>query len=65
MSDRTINIPPVTPPLTAPVNQQDINPPTSTAQTDAQLTTTSTAGSDASEPTLSNKEAPISPLKEI
>jgi TPR repeat protein len=64
MSNRKIYIPPVTPPLTAPVNQQDINPPTSTAQTDAELTTTSTTDSDVSEPKLFNKEASKSPLKD-
>ena len=58
MSDRLANIPPLTPGL----NLQAVHPPTSTAQTDAQLTTTSTTASDPSEPTLSNKEAPKSPL---
>ena len=58
MSDRLANIPPLTPDL----NLQAVHPLTSTAQTDAQLTTTSTTASDPSEPTLSNKEAPKSPL---
>jgi TPR repeat protein len=53
MSDRLIPTPPVTPVL---------NLPTSTAQSNAGLTTTSTTESDASEPALSNKEAPKSPL---
>lgn len=59
---------PITPPLVVipqvnpPANHQGVNSPTSTAQTDAQLTTTGTTRSDAFEPTLSNKEAPKSPL---
>ena len=52
----------VTSQLTPLANQPAVNPPTTTAQTAAQLTTTSTAELDASEPTLSNKEAPKSPL---
>ncbi len=43
-------------------NQQVVNSPNSTAQTDAQLTTTSAIGPDPSEPTLSNKEVPKYPL---
>ena len=58
MSDRLANIPPLTPGL----NLQAVHPPTYTAQTDAQLATTSTTESDPSDPTLSNKEAPKSPL---
>jgi TPR repeat protein len=62
MSKPIAPTPVITHQITPLVNQQAVNPPTSTAQTDAQLTTTSTNGSDASEPTLSNKEALKSPL---
>ncbi len=51
----------VTPSATPLANPHTVNSPTSTAQTDAQLTTTTTE-SDSFEPTLSNKDAPKSPL---
>lgn len=54
MSDRLITMP--------LANPQDVNPPTSTAHSDAQLTNTSATELDASKPTLSNKEAAKSPL---
>lgn len=50
------------PPITPPTNPQDVYPPTSTAQTDAQLTKPSSTKSDTSEPTLSTKGAAKSPL---
>ncbi len=59
---------PITPPplVTPHVNplsiQQAVNSPNSAAHTDAQLTTTNAIESDPSQPTLSNKEVPTSPL---
>ena len=50
------------PQVTPPANQQTANPPSSAAQTDAKLTTTSKTRSDAFEPTLSSKGVPKSPL---
>ena len=58
MSNRTV-IPLSASPL---ANTLTVIPATSTAQTDTQISATSTTGSKASEPTLSNKEAPDSPL---
>ncbi len=54
--------PAVTPHVNPLANQQAVNSPNSTAQTDAQLTTTSKTRSDAFEPTLSSKGVPKSPL---
>lgn len=54
--------PVVIPQVIPPANHQGVNFPTSTAQSDAQLTTTNTIESDPSEPTLFNKEASKSPL---
>ena len=60
MSDRIAPIPFVTP-LT---NHPEASPPTSTGQTDSRLTSTNTSThvSDSSEPTVSNKVTPQSPL---
>lgn len=62
MSKPIAPTPVVTTQVTPPANHQAVNPPTSRAQTNAQLISTSATESDASEPTLSNKEAPKSPL---
>ena len=58
MSDRITSTPLVTP----QTDHQEASPPSSTAQTDSRLTSTNTHESEPSEPTLSNKEAPKSPL---
>jgi uncharacterized protein len=63
MSQPLASTPAVTPVITQPQDQQAANVPTSTAQIDAQLTTTSATEPNVSEPRLSNQAAPNSPFE--
>ena len=63
MSQPVAYTPAVTPVSTQTEYHQAVSAPTSTAQTDVQLTTTSATEPNASEPRLSNQTAPNSPFE--